>query len=251
MVVKNTDGKTTATWNEETKTWAYSPENIRVEQILIGSNVGRSLIEPYLGPLPPDDPETHFIDPTTGTRVEYGVGPELQTRSRTAEQPNLLLPATAVFVRYRGAAPIFNENLREPSSVFIFEIPKSPDSSILLCKMYPNSGFSLVMLSGDVADLDFTNAVYDNDKSLYSETGLQTAQEYLLGSMILLVIEHDTAEKIPEDYQFYSEIDGRARSLLDYLTGTSTQIPNFDLYEGNIGISPSMYFPENRLPPQE
>jgi len=107
------------------------------------------------------------------------------------------------------------------------------------------------MLSGDVADLDFTNAVYDNDKSLYSETGLQTAQEYLLGSMILLVIEHDTAEKIPEDYQFYSEIDGRARSLLDYLTGTSTQIPNFDLYEGNIGISPSMYFPENRLPPQE
>jgi len=244
-VVKNADGQTTATWNTEKKQWDYSKENIHVEQVLIGNTVDRALIEPYLGPLPPDDPETHFIDPATGKRVDYGIGPEFKAGVISASEGKKEVPATIVYARFRGAVQIPELVWGEPGSVLIFEIPQSEDSSIILLQTIMNDNMVITALSGDIADPELNNTILDN--SLSRTTSLQAAKDRLVGSMFMIRVLHGLAE-VYTDTRF-DIIDTRAHAILDYIVGTSTIIPSFELTEINTGVNPDFLVPENQLYP--
>ena len=254
-VVRNPDGKITAIWNAVTGEWNYSTENIIVEQVLIGSAVDYSIIEPYLGALPPDDPSTHFIDGTTGERVDYGVGPEMMMGVRSATE-KYKIPVTVLYVRFRGAVPLLREGIRDPLSVLILEIPISADVTAILLRITYDDNLCFTGLADDIVDLEFKNLI--GGPKWCDQKGLQMANEHLVGSMMLVELSY---------IHYVDELDNvsneRNRAILNYIAGKSTKTPYYDdrpedrpnyglrVLELRTGPGTLMYVPENQLPPYD
>ena len=136
-MVRNADGDVTATWNSETEAWEYSTENIDVEYTQIGLIVDQALIEPFLGPLPPDDPSTHFVNPETGERVGYGIGPNISIDTTSGRS----FPGTEVFVRFRGITSMIPGE--QYFRALVLEIPRSEDRSDIFIVRIDIEDFSL------------------------------------------------------------------------------------------------------------
>lgn len=243
-VVKNADGKVTATWNKETKTWTYSAENIDVAYTQIGLNVDKALIEPFLGPLPPDDLSTHFVD-STGNPVGYGIGPETIMITE-GSAGRITYEETEVFARFRGVVQI-------PDSIFsatVFEIPRSADSSIILVIRGTYDGFYFLGSPGN-------NYMYDQFSVISPEgTGAQyaaIANNELFGHMIMFRVTHDAAKLYAntQDFDRYVSMDEYARVFLDYIGGRSTQVPRSELLDTmQQSIDPGLIVPESEFPSQ-
>lgn len=243
--VKNADGLVTATWNKETNNWEYIKENIKVEQVLIGYDMDRSLVEPYLGPLPPDDPSTHFIDQKTGKRVDYGIGPDIKIGVMSMTEGKYEIDGNILYVRFRGAAPIIDNRLREPMSTLIFDIPQSIDRSIIILVPTTNHNIAFRGLAGNIADLEFKN--YIVNKAWAYESGLQMAKDHLVGSMFMIMITHGETD-VSTDSEA-SVHDQRAHAILDFIAGRRTTPPLFSFSESEMGILTLIYVPETQLPP--
>jgi hypothetical protein len=233
-VVKNKDGKTTATWNDQTDSWDYSQENIKVEQVFIGNTVDRALIEPFLGPLPPDDPTTHFIDSNTGERVGYGIGPEIHIET-FGKGGQMKLPATEVFARFRGIA-LLDVNYRDYDSAFILEIPRTPDTATVVVMFENTKQMLLRGIPGDSSIWDQYTAI-PNDFSSVNEL-VQAVNNQLVGHMVMFPVEHDNAPLFVDTdaYEQIKNEDTVSRIFLDYLSGASTRIPRFELHDETNGI---------------
>ena len=249
-VMKNGDGLVMATWNVETKKWDYNAENIKVKQIIIGNIVDQSLIEPVLGPLPPDDPTTHFVD-ANGNRVDYGVGPE--SKHEMGESIGIVdLPITEMFVRFRGV-------VMEPRSygekfdwvAAVFEIPRV-DTSIIIVSEMTSEQFQIEGSLGD----SYLFIEHQKDDSpghiLYKQgwsgvSGMKIANAQLIGKMAMIFYFHDTAPLDPTD-DYLRKSDIAARSFIDYISGTSNVVPA--LMSGGLpsGLAISIRFPESQLP---
>ena len=232
-VVKNGDGLVMATWNKDTETWIYSPENIKVQQVIMGNDANPSLYEPFMGPLPPDDPATHFKD-ENGNPVGYGIGPEVEH-----EISLVLVPATEVFVRFRGVAQDANH------SVMILEMPQSVDRSIIIVQN--TYDFAIFATVNDGMIFDTSTA---GRRAIDGHLAVQQANEQLIGHMVLIRIDHDKAE-IYRDSSLYEKAlisDRNAKATLDFLSGRISTAPVFREDEDSTGIVAYIVVPESQLP---
>jgi hypothetical protein len=118
--LKNAKGDPTAKWIVETKSWDTKDyeANITRTQVIVGNEVDQSILEPFLGPLPPDDPATHFKDANSNP-VDYGVGPVIMKGS-TVTIGHASVPTTEIFVRFRGAVSLPNNS---NITAQIYEVP--------------------------------------------------------------------------------------------------------------------------------
>jgi len=249
-VVKNAVGKTTATWNEQTSEWTYNTENIITKQIILGYDVDPALIEPFLGPLPPDDPLTHFIDPDTGKRVGYGIGPEMSDTYIGSAVGTYTVSATEVFARFRGIVTVPLPPEWQGSDIaIIVDVPQTADTSIILV----SSGVDTFSVSGVPEDSMYVDIMkLQQDKQWGGLHEITRANESLTGKMVAVEIVHDRAPFFKETpyYEQYLTIDNIRKAVLDYLAGKSTQIPSRVKYKYGKIFSPEIYIPESQLPPQ-
>jgi hypothetical protein len=245
-VTKNKDGNVTATWNAETQRWLYSPENIKVDYT-IGGFLGfkKEEVGQYLGPLPPDNPENHFIDPETGKPVPYGIGPET-TFSMVGAVGNVTFPATQVRVRFRGIARLSSKSPNEKRYARIFEFVMSPDKSFIHLSFCQPGTIGTVGAPFNATVFD--RAVFPSlVPSGSDKTGIDIANEEYIGKMVIIHIGHDIAPLITStDKRLKSqqaEEDKRAQALLDYISGRSTQIPIIEKIVWGANILAKIIFP--------
>jgi hypothetical protein len=239
--VKNADGKVTATWNTETQTWTYSPENIKIKQTIIGNDVDRSIFELFLGPLPPDDPSTHFKD-ENGNPVEYGIEPEIMVVSfgRGGKVSN---PATEIFARFRGVVSI-GSNL----SATILEVPRSPDTSVIIVTSHYSDEFGMVGTPNDSAVWNqYTNTL---SSRLGGAVESALANENLPGQMVIVLLYHDTAPLFEgtDKYTDALQWDKNAKAYLATLSGTSPQAVLLDASDILNGFPQFIVVPDSHLP---
>jgi hypothetical protein len=241
-VTKNADGKITATWNEQTEKWDYKPATIKVTYTQIGNKMDTAILESHLGPLPPDDPATHFIDLKTGELVEYGIGPETELLSFGAYGKKSD-PATEVFFRFRGVVPIDSNY-----SIMILELPQSADSSMIITRFMENTEFSIFGIAHDSQGFDQSMNIDIND--LGSDVITTLANKYLIGHQVMTIIVHDTAEQYigTEIYENHLHMDLFAKRLLANLLGTKTQPTLLQSNDLLNPLYPLILVPESQLP---
>ncbi len=251
-VVKNADGQVTATWSEDTGEWSYVTENIVTKQIIIGYDVDPAVIEPYLGPLPPDDPSTHFIDPDTGKRIGYGIGPEKPFTAFGSAVGTYSGSDTLVFARFRGVTVVpLPYGWDGFEAVQIIEIPQTVDTSIIwVMSTGREYFFSFIGVPDDSMYIDNWNLI--SYKQWGGVSGITLANENLIGKMVAVSIGHDTAHFFKEEKEIYYEfaliVENMREAILNYLAGKSTQIPSREEYKYSSGSS--IYVPESQLPNQ-
>jgi hypothetical protein len=235
-VVKNVEGKITATWNAETQSWTYSPENIKVSYTQIGNEVYQSVLEPYMGSLPPDDPATHFKD-ENGNPVDYGIGPE----TRIEVMGGGTIPLTEVFARYRGFVPLASFYPHLPgASALILEIPRTPDTSIIVVIYGGTKYFYILATPDDSAIYDRYNIIHPHEW-VTADTAIPIANEHLIGQMVMILVQTDSATGE------YAYLNQNAKTFLDFIAGTSTHIPLFGLNEG-FNIHSGIIAPVSSMP---
>lgn len=242
-VVKNGDGLVMATWDTGAESWTYAPENIKVRQIFAGNEVDRAILEPFLGPLPPDDPATHFKD-ENGNPVAYGIGPETTYQSTGPKGSGMLtVQTTEVFVRYRGAVI----NIEADVSAIIFELPFSVDTSAILVKTMKNSNFGFVGTKNDGFILNDSTMVLGG---IYDEHGIQRANENWIGNMVMIMVDHDNAHSLVGTVfeELSRTIDKNGKAMLDFLSGKTQVAPIFTIYDTKNGIRNTMAIPSSQFP---
>jgi hypothetical protein len=244
-VTKNKDGNVTATWNTETKSWVYSPENITVDYVQIGIKVDQKDLAPFMGPLPPDDPSTHFKDPNTRDYVmNYGIGPEAILKGTAGSET----PVTLIVARFRGVIPI-DPTSKSKRMASIFEIPRSPDTSVIAVIRGDIKYFGISGTPDDTFLWDQMTEV--SGDSFIRETGMQKANDQLVGHMVMFSVQHDKAI-LSKDSPSYESIiiqDTYAQAFFDYITGKSTNIPLFDMRDGNTScFNADLIVPASQLP---
>jgi len=240
-VVKNADGLVTARWNADTSEWEYVTENIQVKQTIIGHEVPPAIIEPFLGPLPPDDPEMHFKD-EDGNPVGYGIGPELGIHTNNFTFGKVVNPGTGVFARYRGATRYHNDGDKYDTFAIIYEIPQSADASTILVLTLAYDGFAIMGAPDDKVVVDqfkWSNWFDDLDEEI------EIANSRLVGNMAMLIVLHDTFSVTPEEHSAIN--DARSDAILSYLMGKSAQPPRFPEYPHSYNILPYVLYPESVL----
>ncbi len=228
-VVKNAEGLVTATWNEGTSAWEYNLDNIKVEYTQIGLKVDQAVIEPFLGPLPPDDPSTHFINPATGERVDYGVGPE----SAIYGTGGSVWPVTEIFARFRG---ITDEKI--PGSRYlhaiVFEIPMSADRSAIFVAGADMDNFSLFGTPDD-------SYLYDQYTHIYTEpyigdSAKDRANANYIGQMMMILARHNDGDLM----------DTRlTRSLVNFLSGSASTMTGYTMLDPVQTFGPMYMLPES------
>jgi len=248
-VVKNADGKTTATWNEQTSEWTYNTENIITKQIILGYDVDPAVIEPFLGPLPPDDPSTHFIDPDTGKRVGYGIGPEMLQDMFGSPVGTYTASKTLVFARFRGVvtAPLPPEWTKTQVAMIV-DVPQTADTSIILISRVPSESFLVSGAPNDSIYVDIMKVIYH--KEWGGPSGMSLANEYLIGKMVAVAISHDSAPFFINNdaYETILAKDYSNKAILDYIAGKSTQIPNRAELQYSIIFPTPIFLPESQYP---
>ncbi len=243
-VVKNANGDITARWDAASESWIYAPEHITVKQTIIGHEVDPAIFEPFLGPLPPDDPETHFKD-ADGNPIGYGIGPEFEIKKIDFTFGKVVCPATGVFARYRGATRYRRDGAKKDSLATIFEIPQTADASTILVLTKSGDQFTLIGIPDDRAVWDPYTIIDRDDGSWSNDSGIQIANSRLVGNMVMLIVHHDTFSVAPSDVS--AAADARSDAILSYLLGTSTQPPRFPTYPYAQNIMPFLFFPESVL----
>jgi len=239
-VVRNRAGEITATWNAQKSEWDYSVENINVAYTFVGLEVDRSIIEPFLGPLPPDDPSTHFKNLETGEPTPYGIGPEVETET-VGLGGRRKIPTTEFFARFRGIAPFDSYD-----SVLILDVPYSIDKSIIFTIRTNNSAFYI-----GYSPLD--NMVLTPGFELFVDTDdhLHTANQSLVGKQVMIRIQTDVSVGITGSaHDVFVKSDRIAEAFLGYFRDPSTSPPTFVIgedYTQNIKASP-LIIPESQLP---
>jgi len=248
-VVKNADGQVTATWNELTNEWTYDTENIITKQIILGYDVDPAVIEPFLGPLPPDDPSTHFIDPDTGKRVGYGIGPETPVTIFGSSVGTFTTSETEVFARFRGVATVPNPpGWTKLNVAIIVDVPQTADISIIVVSLATGDQFVFSGVPKDSMYVDFMNIV--NDDPWGGGSGISLANEHLIGKMVAVTILHDMAPifRNTDKYEVYSKWDNIRGDILSYLAGKSTQIPSRVEPKNSQIFSSQILIPESQSP---
>ena len=219
--VKNADGKVTATWNAETKSWDYVVENIKVEQIIVGYTGDQAAIQPYLdAPRPADKPEDHFIDPATGERVPYGVGTNKVSREMIGMVGDIKYTDTPVYVRFLGVAPLSTE-----FSARIFELP-GIDRSIIIVVETGNVTFIIAGTPNDNTDLNAND--YTWPRSWSGDSGIALANKNLINRAAILFVSTDKSSQMdPKNplYDDFSRSTTYAQTLLKFLQGDSSVVP--------------------------
>ncbi len=244
-VVKNAEGLVTATWDAASESWVYTPEHITVKQTIIGHEVGDpTILEPFLGPLPPDDPETHFKD-ADGNPIGYGIGPEFGIEIHDWTFGDVVWPATGVLARFRGVTKYRHDGWKNDTVVRIFEVPRTADVSTILVLPIWDDGFTLLGTKDDRADWD-SSTISPSDDSWHGDKGMQLANSQLVGNMAMLLVYHDRFSVSPHDH--IASEDARSDAILSYLLGTSAQPPWFPEFPYSQNISPFILFPESVLP---
>lgn len=247
-VVKNADGKTTATWNEQTKEWTYNTENIIIKQIILGYDVDPALIEPFLGPLPPDDPSTHFIDPDTGKRVGYGVGPEMLQDMFGSAVGTYTDSKTLVFARFRGVVtvPLPRELTRIDQMAMIVDVPQTADTSVILISLVPDGSFTVSGVPNDSIYVDIMKVL--NDKQWQGRSGMSLANEYLIGKMVAVAMSHDLAPFFVNNDRDGTMLgyDLSNKAILNYIARKSTQIPSRVEFKYKVVFPGPILLPESQ-----
>jgi hypothetical protein len=253
--VKNADGKITATWNTETKQWDYNAESIKIEQILLGYTGDLEAIKPYLGPLPPDDPATHFRKPD-GTPVDYGIGSEV-TRGLVGPGGKFSYSATELYVRFRGLVSLPDESIKVNNnkiwkfSAKIFELPQSADTSLILVVPLSSNNIGLAGVPDDGSNvldpLTFTWLGWGSP--IGDEILNKTINDTLIGKMVLILIGHDLAPHTQgtDAYDYFIQTDKVAKAILDYISGVSQQPPIMTSAGDNANIDPIICIPLSQI----
>jgi hypothetical protein len=227
-VWKNTDGKIAARWNAETQSWDYDLENIHVEQVFVGFTRELEATQPFINAhLPADKPEDHFIDPTTGSRIPYGVGTTKIPQKMRGSVGELIYNETPVFVRFLGAAPVSQDE-----SDAIYEVPGIDTSIIIVLRI--GSTFSIYGIQDDSASV-----LNMKDYMWYPPwggiSGIALANKYLIGKSAILFVSTDmTATMDPKNllYGDYSRNVAFAQTLIDFLQGKTWLAPVTDVPGG-------------------
>ena len=249
--VRNIQEQITATWNAETKQWVYIPENIKIKYTIGGYTGDQADIEAYVdSPLPPDAIADHFIDPATGKPVPYGIGPEI-IQYHSISGMNFSCPATEVFVRFRGVAALLKEIGKYFFSAKIFEIPQSADRSFILVVPTVSDNMGIIAAPDNTLVLD-ENASHIVNVERNTPGGVpwvEIINDHLIGHMAMIIIEHDIAPHIQGTsvYDVYVARDRIARTIFDYISGISTQIPVIDRVNRASNVEQDIVFPESQF----
>jgi hypothetical protein len=244
----------TAKWNTEIagpNKWDTRglEANITRTQVIVGNEVDRSILEPFLGPLPPDDPTTYFKD-VNG----YGIGPEI-TIETTGPKGFLENPTTEIFVRYRGTVII--PGSKNSEAVRIFEVPQADTSIVIVTMTLTTDEFSFIGSLGNSAvyNQNFKNSEGHKlaDPGWHGIAGIQLANANFIGKIGAILLFHNTASLYPAGSDAQAKAAARdtyADSLIAYISGTSNQapVPIPFSYQKGTGILPDLMFPEIDLP---
>lgn len=248
--VKNADGQTTATWNEQVKEWTYQGENIKVSYTKIGFEPDDpSFLAPLIEPLPPDDPSTHFIDPATGKPVSYGIGPETQfTSNILGVEDSVTYPMTQVFTRFHG---FVQDPQNKNSLLAVFEVPHSPDRTTLIVQEFSKDYVAFVGIPDGTIVYDYDTTLYEPDYLIKDKDAhIQQLNERYIGNMVMILIKHDFAHMLTSSsgYVFFLHGDEFASAILQYLSGETTTIPSYG-FENNVSafILNEICVPENQF----
>lgn len=243
-VVKNSEGEATAKWDEGSQKWTYDLNVIKVERVVIGFEGAYSgLLDPLFEPLPPDSPENHFVDPSTGLPIPYGYFRD-DTRgiaSNYLKDP-VWFPVAVLALRNLGAVQV-----AQGVFALALELPVSIDKSTVLIVPYTSGNFPMsvnpafsedyyhdevicckVLLTRDNPALKKMSDINAINQFLMSIRGQQVFVEMYYSfpdNFIEAEIEHSGP---------FPEFQRQGQETLRYINDPNTAIPNIEFYWGDM-----------------
>jgi hypothetical protein len=228
-VVKNSAGTVTAIWNSKTEAWTYITKAINVQRAVIGfEGQDINLLAPFFQPLPPDNPENHFIDPATGDPVPFGFVRDTFCRILDFTSNKVFdLPVAVYAVRDLGIVQVDSDYY-----AYGFELPFSIDMSVVFVN------------SGNTKDGLTVNPVYpdqfprvasmlDLHSDFYSvEKRNGFIQDYR-GGQVLIEVYHDVPDELIISNNGWEKINDQGNLLLGYLNNQTGNLPAVDFWRGN------------------
>ena len=244
-VTKNAQGKITATWNAETNTWVYSPENIKIKFDIIGfAGHDKSLLNPLLQPLPPDSPENHIMDPKTGEPLPYGYYTEIMAHGIESATGKIVDFPEAVFaVRNRGIIKI-----DETYFALGFEMPISHDRSVLFILTVTSEQYftELLFRPANIMEV-YSIADLNHGKFLPEDISGQFIQS-IRGQQVMIRMNHNTSEVKCPGSEFVTSACAKGDQVLAFIKNPAIGVPEIPMwiqYKGMNYLVPTVILPES------